>query len=161
MAITTVEHGGNESQDRHDDSTVTAWSECFRFGQGGGKPSIRLAQRDVKSFDLETEIEYRQHRSVGSSGATGVGRRLDMGLDHLDLTPDEQAALRIVRPYELRGSDLASVPAVFRWWAQTYGRHTPAALIHDKFIGENFTSDPDDLGIWDLNGRPVLSLIHI
>ncbi|MEM9201043.1 MAG: DUF1353 domain-containing protein [Actinomycetota bacterium] len=57
----------------------------------------------------------------------------------LGVTPknsDVEEALRSVSPAVLGPTDLASVPAPFRWWINTYGVHTPAALIHDRFIGD-------------------------
>ena len=80
-------------------------------GWGG----IRLRQLDRRSFALESTITYR--------GETG----LECDAETLEL-------LRTVVPDDLQTTDLASVPQPFRWWVNTYGVHTPAALIHDRFI---------------------------
>ena len=37
-----------------------------------------------------------------------------------------------VRPKKLKKTDLASIPFFLRWFAAGYGRHTPAALLHDQ-----------------------------
>jgi hypothetical protein len=42
----------------------------------------------------------------------------------------------MVTPRDLNETDLASVPRLFLWWINTYGTHTPAAIIHDRFIGD-------------------------
>ncbi|MFA9564102.1 MAG: DUF1353 domain-containing protein [Acidimicrobiales bacterium] len=74
-----------------------------------------MRQLDRRNFALESTITY-----LGETG-------LDGDVENLEL-------LRSVGPDDLEETDLASVPAPFRWWVNTYGVHTPAALIHDRFI---------------------------
>ena len=82
---------------------------------------ISLAQIGRSSFELRSRIDY--------SGPTG--------LENLGLPAESIEQLRFVAPEDLQpgGTDLASVPSMLRWWVNSYGVHTPAALIHDKFIG--------------------------
>jgi len=148
------------------DRALVAWPECFIIGEPGQDGTIRLHQRDSAGFDLGTRVEYRTIRQPAAAPnieTPPVGVELSMGLDKLNLEERDLKELRVVRPHELRASDLASVPAPFRWWANSYGLHTPAALIHDKFIGETFTSvHPDDQEVEPSsapatgNGKPVI-----
>lgn len=50
------------------------------------------------------------------------------------LSDDVDEVVRILPFSETRRSDLASVPAVVRWFERPHGVHTPAALFHDYFI---------------------------
>lgn len=96
------------------------WGDSFIIDDGAHDGFIRLAQRSRKSFKLESTIEY--------AGETG--------LEHLDLPSETMRILRRLEPKDLEDTDLASVPQPMRWWVNTYGVHTPAALIHDRFIGD-------------------------
>lgn len=74
---------------------------------------IRLRQTGERTFKLDSRITYTGDYTHPD------GRDLD-------------ESWRTVGPnFE---TDLASVPSVMRWMVNTYGRHTPAALIHDKLI---------------------------
>ena len=104
--------------------------DAFSFTVDGKPSGIRLEQNGPGSFGLACAVRYH--------GETGL-ERLDA------LTPEAEETLRTVDSLTLPETDLASVPAPFRWWTNTYGVHSPAALIHDRFIGE--PADGDD-------GRP-------
>ncbi|MGH1491646.1 MAG: DUF1353 domain-containing protein [Acidimicrobiales bacterium] len=95
------------------------WGKSFLIDDGAGDGFIRLAQRSRKSFKLESRLEY-----LGQTG-----------LEHLNLDAATMRTLRTLDPDDLQDTDLASIPRPIRWWANTYGIHTPAALIHDRFIG--------------------------
>ncbi len=95
------------------------WGRGFAIDGGRGDGNIRLAQKGRSTFQLESRIEY-------------FG---DTGLDALDLSNEAEQLLRRLDPADLPETDLASIPAPMRWWVNTYGVHTPAALIHDRFIG--------------------------
>lgn len=69
-----------------------------------------LIQVDRKTFELNSSLTY--------IGATRV--------------KDLPVAARTVGPGTLPTTDLASVPAVLRWFVGRYGVHTPAALVHDR-----------------------------
>jgi hypothetical protein len=47
-----------------------------------------------------------------------------------------------VLPRELQETDLASIPWPLRWFATGYGRHTPAALLHDYLVKRGSTENP-------------------
>lgn len=79
---------------------------------------ISLVQISASEFELRSTIRYL--------GDTGLG----------ELPEEVEEHLRVVGPDTLAVTDLASVPPIFRWWQNNYGRHTPAALIHDRFIGD-------------------------
>lgn len=111
-----------------------AWGPHFSVTTPGDDSGyISLAQMGRSTFELRSRIEY--------SGPTG--------LEHLDLSPEALEELRHIGPDDLDeyGTDLASVPSVLRWWVNSYGVHTPAALIHDKFIGGDKPPGVDDKDI--------------
>ena len=92
------------------------WEGVFEFDPPDG---IRLDQLDRDHFRLESTITY-----LGETG-----------LENLSLSEADLERLRTVTPNMLPNTDLVSVPKRFRWWINSYGLHTPAALIHDAFIG--------------------------
>ncbi len=99
-----------------------AW-EGFLIWSPSGRTGIALEQLDRRTFRLASIIAY--------SGETG-----------LDLDEAANKIMRTVGPATLPITDLASVPGPFRWWAHSYGVHTPAALIHDRFIGDPVDGQP-------------------
>lgn len=98
-----------------------SWGRGFFVDTDEHDGSIRLAQRTDTHFKLESQIRY--------DGATGLEGR------NPQLSASSDRILRNLHPNDLTDTDLASIPAPMRWWINTYGRHTPAALIHDRFIG--------------------------
>lgn len=99
--------------------TRADWGPGFVIDEGANDGRIRLAQRGRVTFALESTIDY-----IGTTG-----------LENLDLSAEAIATLRHVGPEDLPETDLASIPPPMRWWVNTYGVHTPAALIHDRFTG--------------------------
>jgi hypothetical protein len=95
------------------------WGESFTIEPDDGPGFIVLAQRSATSFELQSNIRF--------NGNTG--------LTHLGISDNAIERLRRVDAAELTETDLASIPPPFRWWMNTYGIHTPAALIHDRYIG--------------------------
>lgn len=87
-------------------------------------PTIRLEQIDKRWFRLTSTVRY-----TGPTGIKGLDAETDQFIR--SLSPDPQ-----------RLTDLASIPRPLRWWINTYGVHTPAALIHDRFIGPPSEGDP-------------------
>ncbi|MGH1489199.1 MAG: DUF1353 domain-containing protein [Acidimicrobiales bacterium] len=98
----------------------------FSISYEGAPSGIRLQQSGPRAFSLDCDIRY--------DGPTG--------LSELKLDKAAEERLRTVDATTLPETDLASVPAPFRWWSNTYGAHSPAALIHDRFIGEPAPGDP-------------------
>ena len=97
-------------------SESTTWPG-FWIGPDGEK--IALSQTAATKFELGSELWY--------------GGDIGIEIDDLEI----ESNLRSLEPKHLEYTDLASVPPPFRWWVNTYGLHTPAALIHDRFIGDD------------------------
>lgn len=95
------------------------WTDSFTVdGVDGG--AIALSQRDRSTFELHSDIRY--------NGPTGLEDK-NIGADVLE-------RIRVLAPTKKRPiyTDLASVPGPARWFAGTYGEHTPAVIIHDELI---------------------------
>jgi len=104
--------------------------ECVETNPDTGQPelvpspgnAIRLHQLNRKEFALACRITYYR-------GKTGLEGKKGM-------TSEALKEIRTVRPADLGGpTDLVSVPRWMRWFVGRYGEHTPAALVHDRFIG--------------------------
>lgn len=94
------------------------WGGVFAFGTTDApEDAIRIAQLDERYFRLESRVEY-----LGLTGLEGT------------LHPNVIRELRVVEVGQLLRTDLASVPGPLRWFVNSYGSHTPAALIHDRLI---------------------------
>lgn len=94
------------------------WHGVFRFGETGDPESfIRLAQMNATTFRVDSRVEYL--------GPTGLD-------DHL--SSETIDGLRVIESGEMLETDLASVPGPLRWFVDSHGWHTPAALIHDRLI---------------------------
>lgn len=96
------------------------WRNFDFVSKTGG---LELQQIDRKRFILHTDITY-------------TGPTLGISVSENDEETLRSVRSGVVAPGSLGPTDLASVPAPFRWWASRYGVHTPAALIHDQFIGK-------------------------
>jgi hypothetical protein len=96
------------------------WKDSFKIDGVAGGP-VKLSQIQAKSFILESDIRY--------DGETGLEGRIDG-----DTLEDIRKLPKGI------DTDLASVPGPLRWFLGTYGRHTPAVLIHDRLI-----PTPDEL----------------
>jgi hypothetical protein len=48
--------------------------------------------------------------------------------------PDQPPSTLVVSPDRLPTTDLASIPDYLGWFARRFGRHTPAAVVHDLLI---------------------------
>jgi hypothetical protein len=90
------------------DTEPLPWRHVFDDGEGGCA-HLCLQQRDEKHFRLTSGLRFTAYRG--------------------ELPPPE------VRAGELGCTDLTSVPPFLRWFIGPYGAHTPAALIHDSYIG--------------------------
>ena len=97
------------------------WHEFEISGPSGGV--IPLAQFNSTLFHLgDVTITY--------TGNTGLDRYVDRG----ELSAEVLEEVRTIDQAALPTTDLASVPGPLRWFTNTYGPHTPAALIHDYLI---------------------------
>lgn len=123
----TVTREQTDQTDAEEADTANPWAG-FTVEPSGVPPVIKLEQVDRSTFKLGSTVRYW--------GPTGLPA----------LDPESERRLRSVDPSSLPSTDLASVPGPFRWWVKSYGIHTPAALIHDRFIGDPEPGDP---------GRPL------
>lgn len=53
-----------------------------------------------------------------------------------------RAGAWIVHPQDLPNTDLASIPRLMGWFANSYGRHTLGALLHDHLVRNGDALDP-------------------
>jgi len=104
---------------------TTIWYDSFEITSDKG--TLPLSQIDRKWFALgDVDIVFPEHldtgleRFIGRPGSL-ITEAMIADIRHLDST-------------KLPRTDLASVPSPMRWFTNTYGRHTPAALIHDRLI---------------------------
>ncbi|KAF0967964.1 MULTISPECIES: DUF1353 domain-containing protein [unclassified Gordonia (in: high G+C Gram-positive bacteria)] len=107
----------------------------FEVDDPTGKGSVRVVQVDDRQFvvlntfrysdpDVEKDLSTRLVRS-GMSDA-----RARAAVDDA----------RTFVPREDNPTDLASVPRFMRWFEDSYGRHTLAAMIHDELISDAVNS---------------------
>ena len=104
-----------------DAASSDAWAPAFTI-TGNHPGQIALRQIDDHRFVLDESMTIRYE------GVTGLE-----DVDELDEAKIEE--IRTLTADRLSRTDLASVPGLLRWFTNTYGPHTPAALIHDWLIG--------------------------
>ena len=99
---------------------IVPWAHAFRVTPAvpHHEGAILLAQVDRTQFLLGSTITFLQ--------ATGLDDKVSGAT---------QQSIRTVSPATLPVTDLASVPVPLRWFVESYGAHTPAAIIHDSLIG--------------------------
>jgi len=101
------------------------WFGAFDITSRDG--NLPLRQKDGRLFDLgEVSIQYCKDLPTGLEKFVGRPRS--------GITEDTLAKIRHLDQSKLNDTDLASVPGPMRWFINTYGPHTPAALIHDWLI---------------------------
>jgi hypothetical protein len=99
---------------------ATPWGTSFLVNGNENEP-ITMEQVTAKDFKLVGTIDY--------IGESGIDRERFPLIDE-----DMMTTARHLDGATFGPSDLASVPRFLRWFENTYGRHTPAALIHDNLI---------------------------
>lgn len=99
-----------EDDARQPTPVMPLWGHCFQRTGTDEPATIELSQLDAKLFRLQSSLTY-------------VG-------------PSKIDAPREVGPASLPTTDLTSVPGPMRWFVSPYGLHTPAALLHDRLVGE-------------------------
>jgi hypothetical protein len=92
-----------------EDSALRPWDRGFDDG-AGGPPRIVLEQLTTSQFALRSTLRF--------------------------LGPTATPGPMTVTPADLPCTDLASVPPALQWFVGPYGPHTPAALLHDRLIGD-------------------------
>lgn len=100
-----------------------------------GKGSVRMIQVDDRQFVVLNAFRYSE---------PGVEQDLTDRLVRGGMTDDQARAAvddaRTFVPREDNPTDLASVPRFMRWFEDSYGRHTLAAMIHDQLITDTVNS---------------------
>jgi len=99
----------------------------FRVSRADG--SVPLIQIDQSRFLVKAAFEFDDSATVEDL----VGRMVDDGMSE----PDARSAVDDARTYvpDVDGpTDLASIPPFMRWFENSYGSHTLAAIIHDRLI---------------------------
>ncbi len=142
------------------DQTTQLQAEWPGFDVQSSDGGIKLRQLDHKHFRLESTVRYTGEKlGVEEQWFERFLPSKQRQRRHKHraetFTDDTCTDLRIVESGHLPSTDLASVPPLFRWWINTYGGHTPAALIHDRFIGGSLPAGVDEAQI-DRNFRFML-----
>lgn len=119
------------------------WSIAFDITGAEGN-QISLRQVSAKGFALGHGIVADGHEHAPDDGRPEVTIRYKdnkpTGLENYPKRGGEQIpaeTLKLIRTVDsirLPTTDLASVPGPMRWFTNTYGSYTPAALIHDWLI---------------------------
>jgi hypothetical protein len=96
------------------------WGTSFLVDGQADQP-ITLAQLTASDFALRGTLSYVGDMGLDGKRYAAIDEAMRLDACHLDGSA-------------LGSSDLASVPRFLRWFENPYGRHTPAALIHDRLI---------------------------
>ena len=123
------------------DQQTAPWTKAFTMTNTGHAPSseqgIWLQQVATKEFLLGTTVRF-----IGPK--TGLeGRIPDSAIAVIREATPENIAGPNERP---SSTDLASVPTPLQWLVSRYGVHTPAALVHDRFIGMK-SKEKESIGV--------------
>ena len=126
--------GGGAVTDQTDEGTSDGWTPWAAIDDYSGFEvrdplgRVAMAQTGIKNFavtsifrfdDSGTLDEYRRRLTKGGADTEDANRMLNDA--------------RTLSATELM-TDLASVPRFMAWFEAPYGRHTLAAILHDKLI---------------------------
>ncbi|MBM7276593.1 DUF1353 domain-containing protein [Gordonia rubripertincta] len=107
----------------------------FEIDDPTGRGSVRMIQVDDRQFLVLNTFRYSNR---------GVEEDLTHRLIRGGMTAERARAAvdeaRTFVPREDNPTDLASVPRFMRWFEDSYGRHTLAAMIHDELITDTVNS---------------------
>lgn len=118
------------SGEPEDQGGWTPWCVAPRSGFETLDPDgkVGLVQTDVKTFLVETPFRF----SDSAIEKQLIGRMVEDG------TPEEIARQQVDDARTFRTienpTDLASIPPFMRWFENSYGAHTLAAILHDELI---------------------------
>ncbi len=123
-------------------SSVTRWAPWrvapasgFEVDDPTGRGSVGVVQINERQFVVLNTFRYSDE-VVENDLLTKLVRG---GMEE----PEARAAIDKARtfvPREDNPTDLASVPRFMRWFEDSYGRHSLAALIHDELITDTVNS---------------------
>lgn len=118
-------------------STSEVWKQWVVCGDSGfevcGDPPtalVPLLQIDAKNFRVGARFRLR-NADVEQSIVSHLGKV--KAFDNEQQCRDAYQKAADYRPGE-GSTDLASIPWFMRWYVNTYGKHTLAAIIHDQLI---------------------------
>jgi hypothetical protein len=110
----------------------TPWRVAPRSGfeVNDRKGSLGLEQIDRKQFLVSQSFRFTDE------GAILDDLRRKLAARSWDTAKIERAIndARTFTPAEENPTDMASIPRYMRWFENTYGLHTPAAILHDQLI---------------------------
>src|SRR3954454_4050222 len=107
------------------DDVWTPWKVAHCFEVKGSTGLVDLVQDDEKNFLVTNAFRF---------GDRAVLDRIEAKIDPTFGVP--AAVIEDARTYACPTSrtDLASIPPFMRWFVNSYGKHTLAAIIHDRLI---------------------------
>jgi Protein of unknown function (DUF1353) len=98
----------------------------FQVADNDGK--VSMVQVGRKDFEILTDFRF-----VDDAATEDLRRKLESrGVPLSEIDSVIQDATTFLAPGG--PTDLASIPRFMRWFDDTYGRHTLAAIIHDRLI---------------------------
>lgn len=99
----------------------------FRVAEPKG--SVPIIQTDESRFLVAAPFEFDHEPTIDEL----VERLVVLGSSRAEAEAAVEDARTYV-PSDEEPTDLASIPTFMRWFENTYGRHTLAAIIHDRLI---------------------------
>jgi hypothetical protein len=94
---------------------------------------IGLAQDTTKDFRVTTRFAFAD-ASVRERLTKSIVRNGHPSTEAAAMV--DQACTFVLRGDDRDDTDLASIPPFMRWFVNTYGAHTLAAILHDQLIGK-------------------------
>ncbi|WP_232717794.1 DUF1353 domain-containing protein [Gordonia metallireducens] len=123
-------------------SSTTRWvpwrvapSSGFEVDDPTGRGSVGIVQIDERQFVVLNTFRYSDE-DVENDLVTKLVRG---GMDESQARAAVDKARTFV-PRDDNPTDLASVPRFMRWFEDSYGKHSLAALIHDELISDAVNS---------------------
>lgn len=110
------------------------WAKVFHDDDGAAA-RIQLEQIEARSFVLGSSMRFDPPFPLPGFPDRALRLAPEDLIPPKDGRPDPDGVAR---------TDLTSVPGAFRWFLSTYGVHTPAALLHDRLIGDTRLEEVSD-----------------
>jgi hypothetical protein len=122
----------NTNEDQVNDSVWTTWSvaphtRSFEAASSTGR--VGLEQVDRKNFRVTTDFRF-----INPEVKADVRARLVRNGKTEEVAGAIAEDACTYRSASEDDTDLASIPPFMRWFENTYGLHTLAAIIHDRLI---------------------------
>lgn len=112
----------------------TPWIVDHHFEVQGPSDTVTLCQVTAKDFAVPSTFRFVD-RATLESLAESLRTQAEPGAD-IDAMIDDARTF----PESSEQTDLASIPRFLTWFENKYGRHTLAAIIHDRLI---LSGDPN------------------